>query len=134
MAATNTPYHPKVRCAAGNVTLAQINANSRAGTVVVKAAAGKTIKVVDVWMRNVGSDITSATAIVLEDTAGTDVMSTTVATFNSNAFIRAGASGSTVTNLGVALGKGAGLRIGCTVGDYATGTGMDYTIFYITAD
>lgn len=134
MAATNTPYHPKARCKAGNLTTVQLNANSRAGTVIVPASAGKTIKVTDVWMRNVGSNITGATAIVLEDTAGTDVMSTTAATFNSNALVRAGASGTTVTNLGVALGKGAGLRIGCTVGDVADSTGMDYCVSYVTAD
>ena len=122
--------YPKCRVAEGNLTRAELNANSRAGTKIVEPVAGKTITVVDCWMRNVGSDITGATAIVLEDTGGTDVMSTTAATFNSNAFVRAGASGTTVTNLGVALGKGKGLRIGCTVGDYATATSMDYVVLY----
>jgi hypothetical protein len=122
--------YPRCKVAEGNLTIAQLNANTRAGTNIVDPVAGKTITVVDAWMRNVGSNITGATAIVLEDTAGTDVMSTTVATFNSNVLVRAGASGTTVTNLGVALGKSKGLRIGCTVGDVATSTSMDYVVLY----
>jgi hypothetical protein len=131
MAATTSPYNPKVRVAAGNLTLAQLNAASGAGTVIVKGVPGRTIKVVDVWMRNVGSNVGGCTAIVLEDTAGTDVMSTTRATFDSNVLVRAGISGTTVTNLGAACGKHEGLRIGRTVSDVTTMTGMDYVVKYI---
>ena len=135
MAATNTPYHPKVRCATGRITLTQLNAASGAGTVVVKGVGGKTIKVVDAWFRSqAGGTCGGATAVVLEDTAGTDVMSVTAATLTLAALVRGGASGATVTNFGTALGKGAGLRIGRTVSDVTTMTAMDYVIFYTTAD
>lgn len=134
MAATNTPYHPKVRVAAGQLTAAQVNANSRAGTTIVAAAAGKTIKVVDCWMRAIGGNSGGATAVVLEDTGGTDVVSNTVGILTQNAIVRAGISNSTATNLGTALGKSKGLRIGCTVGDLTTATALDYCVHYIMAD
>ena len=124
--------YPKLRCAKGNLTLAQIKANSRAGTVVLPGEAGRTITVVDTWMRNIGSNITGATAIILTETGGTPttVTSTTVGTFDSNVFVRAGASGTTVTNLNTAMRPGRGLQIGCTVGDVADHTSLDYCIFY----
>lgn len=134
MGATTTPPFPKTRVASGNLVRASLNAASGAGTVIVPDSAGRTITVIDVWMRNVGGNIGGATAIVLEDTAGTDVMSTTVGTFDSNVLVRAGASGTTVTNLGVALGKGKGLRIGRTVSDATTTTSLDYCVLYKIAN
>ena len=131
MAATTTPYHPKVRCATGRITLAELNAASGAGTVVVKAAAGKTIKVVDAWFRSqAGGTCGGCTAVVLEDTGGVDVLSVTAATLTLAALIRGGASGATATNFGTALTVSKGLRIGRTVSDVTTMTYMDYFVEY----
>jgi hypothetical protein len=124
--------YPRVRCAQGNLTLAQIKANSRAGTVVLPGSAGKIVTVVDVWMRNVGGNIGGATAIALTETGGTPttVFSATVGTFDSNVVVRVGVSGTTNTNVGTAMRPGRGLQIGCTVGDVTTHTSLDYTILY----
>jgi hypothetical protein len=124
--------YPRVRCASGNLTLAQIKANSMAGTVIVPGKAGRIITVVDTWMRNIGSNIGGATAIALTETGGSPqtVTSTTVGTFDSNVFVRAGVSGTTVTAVGTAQRPGRGLQIGCTVGDVTTHTSLDYCILY----
>ena len=123
--------YPKCKVAEGQLTLAQLNAASGAGTVVVPAVAGKTITVVDAWFRSAaGGTCGGATAVVLEDTAGTDVLSVTAATLTLGAVVRGGASGATATNFGTALGKGKGLRIGRTVGDVSTMTAMDYVVLY----
>jgi len=131
MAATTTPAFPKVRVAFGNLTLAQVNANSRAGTVIVPGSAGRTIKVVDAWFRALGGNAGGATAVVLEDTAGTDIVSTTQGALTQNALVRAGAANSTATGVGTYSGKDKGLRIGCTVGDLTTCSGgIDYCVLY----
>jgi hypothetical protein len=123
---------PRVRCAQGNLSIDQVNAASRAGTIIVPDSGGRTITVVDGWMRSIGADPGGCTAIILTDNAAspTTVMSTTRATFNSNAIVRAGASGCTSTNVGTALTGGEGLRIGCTVGNLTTSTSLDYCIYY----
>ena len=123
--------YPKCKVAEGQLTLAQLNAASGAGTVVVPAVAGKTITVVDAWFRSAaGGTCGGATAVVLEDTAGTDVLSVTAATLTLAAVVRGGATNATATNFGAALTKGAGLRIGRTVGDVSTMTAMDYVVLY----
>jgi hypothetical protein len=124
--------YPKLRCAKGNLTLAQLNAASGAGTVILPAEAGRAITVVDTWMRNVGGNIGGATAIILTETGGSPqtVTSTTVGTFDTNVFVRAGVSGTTVTALNTAQRPGRGLQIGRTVGDVTTMTSLDYCIYY----
>lgn len=122
--------YPKCRVAEGQLTAAQVNANARAGTKIVEPVAGKTITVVDAWLRAIGGTVSNATAVVLEDTAGTDVLSVTAATLVQNSIIRGGVTNATATNFGTALGKGAGLRIGCTVGDVATASHIDYVVLY----
>jgi hypothetical protein len=112
------------------LTAAQVNAASRAGTNIVSPVAGKTITVVDCMMRAIGGNAGGATAVVLEDTTGTDVVSNTVGILTQNAIVRAGITNSTATNLGTSLGKGAGLRIGCTVGDLTTASHIDYVVLY----
>lgn len=123
---------PKVRVAAGQLTAAQVNANSRAGTNIVAPIAGRTITVVDGWVRAIGGNASGPTAIHVEDTAGTDAFTMAVAGMTQNAVCRVGlATHSTNTNVGTALGKGKGLRIGCTTAaDYATATALDYCILY----
>lgn len=122
--------YPKVRVAEGQLTAAQVNANSRAGTVIVPLSSARTLTVVDAWFRAIGGTAGGATAIVLEDTAGVDVVSTTAATLVQNSVIRAGTTGSTATNLGTSLTRGKGLRIGCTVSDMTTATHLDYCVQY----
>jgi hypothetical protein len=123
--------YPRCRVAEGQLTLAQLNAASGAGTTIVADVPGKTLTVVDAWFRSAaGGTCTGATAVVLEDTAGTDVLSVTAATLENAVIVRGGASGATATNFGTALGKGKGLRIGRTVGDVATMTAMDYCVLY----
>jgi hypothetical protein len=122
--------YPRCRVAEGQLTAAQVNANSRAGTKIVEPVAGKTITVVDAWLRAIGGNAGGATAVVLESTGGTDILSCTVGALTQNTLLRGGASNATATNFGTAMGKGAGLRIGCTVGDLTTATHIDYVVLY----
>lgn len=132
MAATNTPYHPKVRCAAGQVLTANVNTP----TTIVKAQAGKTIKVVDGWLRSIGGNAAGADTVVIEDTGGTDAFTMAVAGLTQNTVARVGlATHSTNTNVGTALTKGAGLRIAkAGAGALSGSTAVDYCVFYIMAD
>lgn len=132
MAATNTPYYPKVRCAYGQATTAQVNA----GKVIVKAQAGKTIKVVDGWLRAIGGAAGTATSVDIEDTTTSPNLAFKIAVggLAENAVARVGlATHSTNTGVGTALGKGKGLQITAT-GTLATATAMDYAVFYVMAD
>jgi len=128
--------YPRVRCAQGQLTLAQINANTRVGTVIVPAEEGKTITVVDGWMRATGHTMAGCTAIILTETGGspTTITSTTAATLTAEAVIRMGVSGVTSTNVGTTMRPGRGLTIGCTVGDATTSHALDYCIFYTVAN
>ena len=127
--------YPRARVASGRLSLAQLNAASGAGTIIVPDSSGRTITVTDAWFRSqAGGTCGGATAVVLEDTAGTDVLSVTAATLTLAALVRGGATNATATNFGTALTKGAGLRIGRTDSDVTTMSAMDYVIFYTTAD
>jgi len=123
---------PRLRCAQGNLSIAEVNANTRAGTVIVPPSGGRTITVVDGWLRSIGADPGGNTAFIVTDTAASPVtvLSVTRATLNSNVVARAGITNFTATNLGTALTGGCGLRIGCTVGDVTTSTSLDYCILY----
>jgi len=124
--------YPRSRVAYGQLTLAQINANTRAGTTIVPGSSGRTITVVDCWFRSAaGGTAGGCTAVILTDTTPTTINSVTAATLTLNALVRGGASGSTVTNFGTAMAAGAGLRIGCTVADLTTMTAMDYCVHYV---
>lgn len=131
MAATNSTYYPKVRCAMGNATTAQVNATK----TIVKAKAGKTIKVVDGWLRALGGNAATATSVDIEDTtATTAAFKIAVGGLTENAVARVGlATHSTNTGIGTALPKGAGIQISAT-GTLATATSVDYCVFYIQAD
>lgn len=122
--------YPKVRVAEGQLSAAQVNANTGAGTIVVPINPGRTYTVVDCWMRAIGGSVGGATAVVLEDTAGTDIVSNAVAGLTQDAVLRAGATHSTATGLGTPAAKGKGLRIGRTVSDVTTATHLDYVILY----
>ena len=123
--------YPRARVASGRLSLAQLNAASGAGTIIVPDSSGRTITVTDAWFRSqAGGTCGGATAVVLEDTGGVDVLSVTAATLTLAALIRGGASGATATNFGTALTVSKGLRIGRTVSDVTTMTYMDYFVEY----
>ena len=115
------------------MTLAEVNANTRAGTTIVPGLSGRRLKVVDCWMRALTGNAGGATAVIITDTVPTTVVSQTIAALTAGAVVRMGGSGSTCTNAGTILGEGAGLRVGCTVADLTTCSGglevdVDYVI------
>ena len=124
--------NPRVRCAQGNLTIAQVNAASGAGTVIVPKSGGRTITVVDGWLRSLGADPGGCTAFIVTDTASSPVtaLSVTRATLNSNVVARAGITNFTATSMGTALTGGEGLQIGRTVGAVTTSDSLDYCIYY----
>lgn len=124
--------YPRCKVAEGQLTAAQVNANTRAGTIIVPAVTGKTITVVDAWFRAIGGNAGGATAVILTDTAASPVtvLSCTVGALTQNTFLRGGATNATFTNAGTALTKSKGLRIGCTVADLTTATHLDYVVLY----
>ena len=124
--------YPRAKVAHGQLTVAQVNANSRAGTMIVPKATGRTITVTDCWMRAIGGAAATATAVILTDTASSPVtaVSNAVAGLPQNTVLRAGAANSTATNLGTALTVNEGLQIGCTVQNLGTATHLDYMVEY----
>ena len=124
--------YPKVRCIQDQLTAAQVNAASGAGTVIVAAGSGRTLEVVDCWMRALGGNAGGATAVILTDTAAspTTLVSYAVGALTENTVARAGAASVTSTNLGASAVKHKGLRIGRTVSDLTTATALDYCVFY----
>lgn len=122
----------RMRCVHGQLTAAQVNAASRAGTVIVKPEPGRTITVWDGWLRADGAT-SGCTAVILTDTASSPVTAWSMAAGGLTAanVARVGlATHSTHADVGTPLTGGKGLRIGCTVGDFATSTVLDYCIFY----
>jgi len=127
-----TTTHPRVHCASGSLTLAQVNANTRVGTIIVPPAVDRTITVVDGWLRSEGHSAGGATAVILTETGGTPttVVSAAVAGITQDLIARFGAANITATNVGTACTKGRGLAIGCTVGNLTTSHSLDYCIYY----
>jgi hypothetical protein len=122
---------PKVHCASGSLLTASVNANVNTGANhIVPPSADRSITVLDCWMRATGGAATGATAIVLEDTGGTDVVSNAVAGLTQNTILRAGATHSTASGLGTTLTKGRGLRIINTVAPLETATSIEYEVLY----
>lgn len=122
--------NPRLRCAQGTATLAQLNYGTHTGVYIV-APSDRTITVVDGWLRNVGTNLATATAIAVTDGAGVVAFSCTIGTLDSNVLARVGASGFTNTNVGTALTGGSGLRICATVANATASTGVDYCVYYI---
>ena len=124
--------YKRVHAVHGTLTLAQINASTRAGTLILAAAPGRTYTVVDTWMRALGGNAGGATAVILTDETPTTITSTTAGTLTQNTVVRMGVSGCTSTNVGTAMAGGKGLRIGCTVADLTTCTGgIEYYVEYL---
>jgi hypothetical protein len=121
--------YPKVRVVQGQATVAAVNA----GTIIVPPKAGRTITVIDGWMRAIGGAAATATSVDITDTASSPVSAWTMAVggLTQNAIARMGlATHSTQTNVGTALTADKGLKISKTGGTLATATHIDYCVYY----
>jgi len=127
-----TTTHPKVHCASGSLTLAQVAANTLAGTIVVDPAPDRTITVLDGWLRAAGHNAAGATTLIITDTTASPVtiVSATAGALLQDVVARFGASNVTFTAPNAALTKGKGLRIGCTGSALTTSHSLDYLIYY----
>lgn len=122
----------RMKCIHGQLTVAEVIANSKAGTIILPAEKGRTITVWDGWLRSDGN-ASGATAVVVTDTAGTPIVAFAMAVGGLTAatIARVGvATHYTGTTIGTPLTPGKGLRIGCTVQNLATTTVLDYCIMY----
>ena len=126
-------HYPRTRAAVGRLTATEISANTLAGTVVVPPRAGCAIRILDGWVRAIGSSVGGCTAVIVTDTqtSPVTVFSNTAANMTDGLVLRGGATGSAVTNLGTTLGNGNGIRIGCTGTTATVTTGLDYFIKYV---
>lgn len=123
-------HFPRARVVKGSLTADQVNA-ATPFSIVVPPRSGCNIRVLDGWMRAVGSNAGGATAVILEDTAATDVWSCTVGALTSGLVARAGVSNFTVTNQGATMGTGKGLRFTKTGGTFTVTTQLDYCIKFV---
>ena len=122
----------RMKCIHGQLTTAQVKANSRKGTIILPDETGRKITVWDGWLRSDGN-ASGATAVVVTDNAATPIVAFAMAVGGLTAatVARVGvATHYTGTTIGQPLTGGKGLRIGCTVADLATTTVLDYCIFY----
>ena len=127
MAQVTFKSNRRMRCARGSLSLAQV----KAATVIVGPEPGRRITVHDGWLRAIGGNAATATAVVVEDTAGTDAFAMAVAGLAENVVARVGvATHYTGTTIGSPLGVGAGLRIDDSGTALAGPTSVDYCIFY----
>ena len=127
-----TTTHPRVHCASGSLTLAQVNANTRVGTIIVPPDVTRQLTVVDGWLRSEGHSAGGATAVIVTETGGTPttIISATAGSLTTDTIARCGDSNVTATNVGTACTKGRGLAIGCTVQNLTTSHSLDYCIYY----
>jgi len=127
-----TTTHPKVHCASGSLTLAEVNSNSGLGFIIVPPHGDRTITIVDGWLRAAGHNAAGATAIIIAETGATPttVVSATVGGLDSSIIGRFGATNITATNVGTADTKGRGLQLGRTNSNVTTSHSIDYCIYY----
>jgi len=119
---------PDLRVAAGQLTLAEVNA----GKVVVPAVVKRAYTVVDCWLRAIGGAAANNTSVDVQDSvSATKVAVFTRAGLTENALARAGVAVTSVaTNLGTSLTRSEGVRI-INVGTACdTMTHLDYVILY----
>ena len=126
MATTSTD--PRVRCAQGSATVAEVNA----GKIIIPDCPSRVITVVDGWLRAIGGAAGTATGVYIQDTAAaaTSIIEWLVAALTQNAVARVGASNVTSTYAGTACTRDKGLQIIKHGGDVDTATSIDYCIFY----
>lgn len=118
-----------LRIAQGQLTVSQINTTD--GTVIVKNAPGRTIRVVDAWARAIGGNAGSVTTVdVIVTTTGTKLVTFARAQLTQDAVLRAGAAGTVVTNLLASGTPGKGLSIYKTGSSIDTATAVDYFVAY----
>ena len=123
---------PKLHTASGSLPLTSVNVTDATDgdNTIVQPMADRSITVVDGWLRSTGAP-GAATAIVVEGTDGTDVISAAVAQMSNGEICRPGETGITASAIGTTLTKGAGLRIVKT-GSALTGTtSLEYCIHYV---
>jgi hypothetical protein len=121
--------YPKVRVAQGQLATTAVNT----GTVIVPAVAGRTLTVVDGWLRAIGGAAATATSVDVESTADTPTLAFKIAVggLTQNAVARVGlATHSTNTGVGTALDEDEGIQITSTTNNLATATYIDYCVFY----
>lgn len=123
---------PRLHTATGSLLTATVNAAVTAGTnTIVPPIADRKITVVDGWLRSTGGSAGGATAVVVEGTDGTDVISAAVAALTENTIARVGDTNVTASAIGTTLDKGVGLRIYRTVSNLTTSISIEYCINYI---
>jgi len=123
---------PKLHTATGSLATATVNADVKVGTnTIVPPVADRKITVVDGWLRATGGAAGGATAVVVEGTDGTDVISAAVGALTEDTVARVGDTNVTASAIGTALDKGVGLRIYRTVAALTTCTSLEYCIKYI---
>lgn len=119
---------PRLRCAQGSLTA---GAAIDTGTVIVPAMPGRTLTVVDGWMRAIGGAAGGGTGIYVKDsTTGTVACEWLVGDLTQNAVARLGGGTTVATNLGTALAGNEGLKIVKHGNNITTATSVDYCIYY----
>lgn len=118
---------PRLRCAKGSILVADVNT----GTVIVPAMPGRTLAVVDGWMRAIGGAAGGGTGVYVKDTTtGTIACEWLVADLTQNTVARIGVGTTVATNVGTALGGSEGLKVIKHGGDITTATSVDYCVYY----
>ena len=123
-AALNTVYSVE-----SNVTIANINA----GTVLVPAVTGRTLKVTHVLLRAIGGAVGTCTAVVVEDTTGSPVASITanIAQLTQNTVVTESTASVVIGTFGVtSLTANQGLQVAKTGGTCDTATSVWVVVFY----
>lgn len=118
-----------LRTVEGQLTTAEVNA----GKVVVPGHTGRTLTVVDAWVRAIGGAAGSNTSVdVTDSVTGTIVAVFTRAGLTQNAILRAGtATTGVAANLGASLGAGQGIKVANVGTAMDTATALDYCISYV---
>lgn len=120
--------YPRLHTVMGQATRAEINA----GLTIVKPRNGRSRTVVDAWLRAIGNDVKTATAIGLTDTTtGTVAASFATAALTVGTVARAGDANTTATNLLATLGGGEGLKLIATGTMDAQTTAVDYCVKFV---
>jgi hypothetical protein len=113
----------------GQATRAEVNA----GKVIVRPRSGRSRIVVGGWLRALGNDVKTATALnIVDTTTGTVACSFATAAMTLAAgIVRIGASNTTATNLLAQLGGDEGLQLISTGTLDAQTTAVDYCVQFV---
>ena len=131
-APTTCVAKPQVRSLVRTLTMTEINASG--GTTLINGSPERTITVIDFWTKAVGATVRGLTTFDLKDNFSTPVVVGTCAQANlTTGVLRAGASGTVTTNLGLPLTAGCSLMASKTGGTAATATGLIVGIKYFNS-